>query len=468
MRAGAGLLGVLAVALGCVLQPAAKQRIAQLPALEGGAGRPAHVVLVSVAGLTPDRYLSGDAMPNLARLASQGVLAEHVVPVAAAGVYPAHASLVTGVTPAQHGIVADQLLGERGVRRAQPSHASLLRSATLWQRVGEAGGVVASLDWPTTTGAEIATLLPDLAPQRAGEHWPALVSGAATAWIGERVRTAPAEAEQPGSARDALLVELACAAFAQAPRLVLLRLRGPEAALVATGPVSSESAAAFSVVDELIVRLLRCAEQAGVLPQSAFVVTGDRALAPVHSVLRPNVWLSDAGWITSQGLWKAFAVSNGGSAFVYADEARTALDVRRLLEARSRESGAFRIVSAEAMIALGVDPDAWFGLQAEPGFAFDNAQSGAALAPASAQASAGALLGESAPPTGLVAFGRGIRPGVRVPRMSQLDVAPTLAALLGVELDAASGRSLIGLLRVSAGPGAAGSSPPAEALPSER
>jgi hypothetical protein len=231
-----------------------------------------------------------------------------------------------------------------------------------------------------------------------------------------------------------------------------MRLRGPEAALVATGPASQDSAAAFSVVDELLVRLLRCAEQAGVLPQSAFVVTGDRALEPVHTVLRPNVWLSEAGWITPQGLWKAFASSNGGSAFVYADEARTALDARKILEARAKESGAFEIVSAEAMIALGVDPDAWFGLQAEPGFAFENEQGGAALTPAPVKASAGALLGDPLPPAGLVAFGRGFRSGVRVPRMSQLDVAPTLAALLGVKLEGASGHSLVGLLRVPPGP----------------
>ena len=468
MRAGAGLLGVLVGALGCVLQPATQPQIAQLPVLADGAGRPAHLVWVSVAGLTPDRYLSGDAMPNLARLASLGVSAEHVVPVPAAGVYPAHASLVTGATPAEHGIVADQLLGERGVRRAQPSHASLLRRATLWQSVAEAGGSVTSLDWPTTTGAAIASLLPDLAPQRAGEHWQALVSAAATPWIGERVRAAPADVEQPGPARDALLVELACAAFAQAPHLLLLRLRGPEAALVATGPVSQDSAAAFSVVDELLLRLLRCAEQAGVLPQSAFVVTGDRALAPVHTVLRPNVWLRYEGWITPQGLWKVFAASNGSSAFVYADEARTALDARKILEARAQESGAFEIVSAEAMIGLGVDPDAWFGLQAEPGFAFENTLSGEAIAPASVLASAGALLGESAPPTGFVAFGRGVRLGVRVPRMTQLDVAPTLAMLLGVKLDAAVGRSLVGLLRVSAGSAGVDPSPPAEALPSGR
>ena len=450
MRAGARLCTLLAAALGCAAPPwMAPPEPAPLPRLEGGAGRPAHVLLVSVSGLTPDRYLSGIAMPTLARLAGLGVAAESVVPVAAAGVYPAHATFVTGVTPAQHGIVADDLLGERGVRRAQPSHASQLRSATLWQRVAEGGGTVASLDWPTTTGAEIASLLPDLSPQRESERWPALVADAATPWIGERVRAAAPAVEQPGPARDALLVDLACAALAQSPRLILLRLRGPEAPLLASGPSSPEAAAAFGAADEQIARLLRCAEQAGVLGQSAFVVLGDRAFVPVHTALRPNVLLQGEGLITAQGRWKAFARSNGASACVYADEARTALDARRRLDTAARDSGAYRIVSAEDMIARGADPDAWFGLQAEPGFLFENDYAGPALSAAPVRASAGALLGEAAPPTGLVAFGRGIRSGVRVPRMHQLDVAPTLAALLGAKLETATGHDLVGLLRLS-------------------
>jgi hypothetical protein len=61
------------------------------------------------------------------------------------------------------------------------------------------------------------------------------------------------------------------------------------------------------------------------------------------------------------------------------------------------------------------------------------------------------------------AWGCGIRKGIRIPAMDQTDVAPTLARLLGVSLDGASGRALVGVL---AGGGAApvasgaGGSPP--------
>jgi hypothetical protein len=425
----------------------------RLPALPDAAGRPAHVVLVSVAGLTPDRYLAGGAMPGLAALAREGVLAERVVGIAPASVYPAHATLVTGAAPAEHGIVADQLIGDRGVRRAPPNHASQLRAPALWQRVAESRGTVAALDWPTTTGAEIASLLPDVAPERKSERWDTLAAAASTAWIAERVRAAPTAAEAPGPARDALLVDLACAAFAQKPRLVLLRLRGAETPLIADGPRSAAAAAAFSALDEELARLVSCAESAGVLASTAFWVTGDRAVEPVHTEVRPNLWLRESGWITNEGRWKALVRSNGTSAFVYANEARTALEVRRRLEAGAQETGAFRVVTADEMIARGADPDAWFGLEAAPGFVFENLTGGAAVGPATVRGMGGRLeRDEASAGTGLVAFGHGIRRGVVVPRMSQLDVAPTLAAQLGVPLEAASGRRLVGLLRLAPAP----------------
>jgi hypothetical protein len=440
------------LALACAGLPERPAGPREVVSAADAAGRPAMLVLISVAGLTPDRYLGDDAaMPALASLARQGVAAEQVEPVAPAAAYPAHATLLTGVAPAQHGIVADQRLGERGVRRSAPSHASQLRAAALWQRVAEAGGAVAALDWPTTTGAEIASLLPDVSPLREGERWQALAAGGSTPWIAERLRAAPAAAGAPGPARDALLVDLACAAFEQSPRLVLLRLRGAEAALLSAGPGSDAAASALAGVDGEIARLVGCASRAGALAGAAFVVAGDRAIEPVHTAVRPNVWLREGGWIKAQGSWTALVRSNGSSAFVYANEARTALEVRKRLEAGAQQTGAFRLVSADQMIARGADPDAWFGLQAEPGFVFENDGAGPPLVPAAARGAGGALARDGAAPAGFVAAGRGIRRGVVVPRMTQLDVAPTLAALLGVPLDGASGRVLVGLLRLAPG-----------------
>jgi len=421
-------------------------------AASDGAGRPAPVLLVSVAGLTPERYLAeAPSMPTLSALASAGAAAECVEPVAPPAAYPAHATFVTGATPAEHGVVADQLLGERGVRRAQPRHASQLHGPTLWERVAESGGTVASFDWPSTTGGDIASLLPDVAPERSGEQWESLVAGGATEWVSARVHGAPKAAAEPGAERDALLVDLACAALPQSPRLVLLRLRGTEAPLTAHGPRAAEVTAAFGRADQELARLVRCARESGHLAQTALVVVGDRAFQPAHTALLPNVWLRDTGLVTAQGHWTALTRSNGGSAFVYATDAKTALHARQRLEEAARETRSFRVVSAEEMIAHHADPEAWFGLEAEPGFVFEDGYIGDPIVPSTRHAAGGQLDSRSEVCTGFVAFGRGVRRGLSVPHMTQLDVAPTLATMLGVKLDPTAGHALVGLLRVEGG-----------------
>jgi arylsulfatase A-like enzyme len=51
-----------------------------------------------------------------------------------------------------------------------------------------------------------------------------------------------------------------------------------------------------------------------------------------------------------------------------------------------------------------------------------------------------------------VAFGRGARPGTRLPPVHSLDVAPTVLALLGVEVpDWMEGQPIAGLLPPAAG-----------------
>ena len=46
-----------------------------------------------------------------------------------------------------------------------------------------------------------------------------------------------------------------------------------------------------------------------------------------------------------------------------------------------------------------------------------------------------------------IAWGYGIKPGTRIPRVSNLDVAPTTAELLGVKLEGAEGKVLREILK---------------------
>jgi hypothetical protein len=457
-------LMIAVVALACAGSdgpPRAGSRIA-LPALSGLSKRPAHLLVVSVAGLTPDRYRGAvgpaPVMPTLAAMAGAGVAVDGVHSVAPASTYPAHATLVSGQLPAAHGIPADRLLGDRGVRESRYWHASHLRAPTLWQLAGQARLRVAALAWPSTLGASISLLLPDIVPTRRGEKWLGVLEDSTTPELLDLARAAGAAdagADRPGAARDAVLAEIACRLLTSSapPALLLLRLSQTEPALAAHGPGSPEVLAAFRRTDGEIARLLDCLEAAGRAGASAIVAVGDHGIFPTHTRIAPNAVLARGGLLRAGGRggdeveeWSAIARSNGGSAFVYARDDRSAVSARRALAAESERSRAFRVVSAEEMLGLGADPDAWFGLEAEPGFAFGDSPRPPLLRPEARRGAGGYLPRHREMNAGLVAWGRGFRSGVRVAGMRQTDVAPTLARLLGLELGEVDGRPLVGIL----------------------
>ena len=428
-------------------------------------GYPARVVLVSVTGFTPAAYRVAPGheplMATVSTLAGSGAAADAVTGVTPTTPYPSHATLVTGELPSVHGIVADHLLGDRGVRAARLSHASLLKAPTLWDLATRSGLAVASLDWPTTVGAAVDWLLPDLTPTARGETWAGVLADATTPGLLERARglgLADAAADRAGSARDSILAGLACELLAseRPPGLTLIRLSQAAPEFLRAGPDAPAVSDALQRVDREIGGLLTCLAQAGRVDSTAIGVVGDVGVLPVHTLIAPNAVLAGAGLLSAEGPgvseWSAVVRSNGGSAFLYARNDAAAVRARRELTDAAARTRAFQIVSAEQMLELGADPEAWFGLEAEPGFAFGDQAVRPLLQPAAQLGAAGYLPGRTAPDTGFVLWGQGVRPGVRIPTMRQTDIAPTIARLLRLDLGSVDGRPLVGALALPEAP----------------
>src|SRR5687768_7331155 len=74
-----------------------------------GACAPAHaatVILISLDGVHPD-YLKRSRTPTLNRIAKSGVRAQWMTPAFPALTFPIHYTLVTGLVPDKHGVVAN-------------------------------------------------------------------------------------------------------------------------------------------------------------------------------------------------------------------------------------------------------------------------------------------------------------------------------------------------------------------------
>jgi hypothetical protein len=307
-------------------------------------------------------------------------------------------------------------------------------------------------------GAAIPLLVPDIVPTRRGETWLGVLADSATPRLlalADAQGGAAAAADRPGPERDTILTEIACDVLGEPspPALLLLHLSQTEAALREFGPHSHESHVAFGGADAHIARLVTCLTQSARIGASAIVVSGDHGWVDIHTELFPNGLLAREGLMVPADdgsdtveSWSAIARSNGGSSFVYAQSERAAVRARGVLVAAASRTRAFRVVSASEMLELGADPDAWFGLEAEPGFAFGDSLHLPLQRPAAIRGAGGYLPQRAEMNAGFVAWGRGVRSGIRVPRMRQVDVAPTVASLMGLELGDTDGRVLVGAL----------------------
>src|SRR5436190_15951348 len=90
---------------------------ATAPGAARAGAAPEHVVIVSIDGLRPDFYLGDFEAPALKEIAAGGARALAVESVYPSSTYPAHATLVTGVKPAKHGIHANTTWTAQGSTR---------------------------------------------------------------------------------------------------------------------------------------------------------------------------------------------------------------------------------------------------------------------------------------------------------------------------------------------------------------
>jgi predicted AlkP superfamily pyrophosphatase or phosphodiesterase len=471
-------------------QKAAKQaeegerQIGRMTALQSK-GPPTRIILMTVAGLkasdflTSDGYVAADGgpvrMPNLATLARQGVVGERAFPPSPGSTYASHATLVTGLLPSRHGIVADTYLEEAGSASLPFWSSQKLKGTALWDAA--IGRGVMALGWPTTIDARIELVLPEARSSDKDRPWLDFMRGISSPYLirhleaieadtlaadaGDTKPVRPAASWPSPSEKDAALSEVAChvALSERDPGLWLIRFDQTQIALQTSGVGSLEVAAALRRIDDEIGALMDCLEEAGRVEDTAIFVIGDVGYESVHTRVDPNVVLVQKGLIgrdprSAIGMrgWLAVARSQGKSAYIYAKDADNAVAARKILEEEAERTGAFRVVSAADLAKTDVDPQAWFGLAAMPGFEIGNGMIKPMLQPAEARASAGALRlsGDTSSAVGFVAWGRGVRQHVRIPELDLVDVAPTISMLFGLRLDETlDGEPITGILRAS-------------------
>ena len=137
---------------------------------QGKADQPVqHLVLVSVDGLSAS-YLSDPRakMPNLRKLAAQGAVAKGMLTSFPSVTWPSHTSLITGTSPARHGVIGNSVWDRKDNKTVQYigdpvlTKKEAIRVPTLYDLAHQSGLSTASVIWPCSNGAKtLDWVIPD-------------------------------------------------------------------------------------------------------------------------------------------------------------------------------------------------------------------------------------------------------------------------------------------------------------------
>lgn len=425
------------------------------------------VILVSVDGLA-NFYLDDPRadMPTVRRLAREGARARGGMVCSFPTVtWPNHVTLVTGTSPAKHGVIGNSYLD-----RATGKPVSLLpdplldkdqivKTPTVYDAAHRAGLKTAGVIWPATRNARtLDWTVPDMAGD---EAWPKF--GTAS-WLAElRAADLPVDrhgtwVREPGGGvqRDWLYVRLARHVLqTHAPNLLLIHLVEPDHVQHRHGPRSPESYWCMSYADDRIRDLVEAVEKSPRAGKTTIFVCGDHGFLTIDREIRPNVvlrrlGLTDAGKAAG-GSPAAYCLSQGGSAMVYVlDEPRRGQIAEKLRKALADAEGIEAVLGPDEFARLGQPtrredphaPDLW--LAAKPGFSFSDAAGGeeVVVARSSAGGTHGYLPDQPDLLSACVVWGPGVKAGTDLGKIDIRDVAPSMAGVLGVELSGAEGKRL--------------------------
>lgn len=427
------------------------------------------VVLLSIDGLAAG-YLEDPqaSLPNLRALAAQGAVARGMITACPSVTWPSHVTLVTGVWPARHGVIGNTVFDREKRRNVvyigdpELTKPEAIRVPTLYDVLHQAGRSSASVIWPCSSGASsLQWIIPD--SNRAELHQrfttAGLVEELDRAGINIRPLASWGWDKAYASQRDELYTKVACYLLEKhRPALVLLHLIRPDGVEHAVGPYTRQAYQAVEEADAHVGTVWRLLQSPTFQGRAALFVVSDHGFAPYEKLIQPYILLQElgevqvdpSGKITSQQAW---CVSQGGSAFLYVEGDDKPRRVEAIRRALANVEGIAAVVGADQFGSLGLPtpgdnpqaPDLL--LDAKPGYAFSDKLTGPLVSDAGGlRGNHGHIPAPAFMHATFVAAGSGIRPHVKLDVIRSVDVAPTIAALLGVDLPAGDGRILTEIL----------------------
>lgn len=416
-----------------------------------------YVVMITVDGFRPEFYLdSSYAMPTVRHLMQNGVAVKGLNPVFPSVTYPDHTTMVTGVTPAKHGIYYNTPFEPEGATGKWYWHYNLIKTETIWSAMHKAGKTTACVSWPVTYDAPIDYRIP--------EYWNYKNKSDSRSYLAAAVSpqslwkevqdsaTGYLQAADLSATNDELIADENVARIAgyiikkYKPNFLAVHLACTDHYEHQEGREAYMVRAAVAGADRGIKTIIEGLRRAGIVDSTLIVILGDHGFEDIYRSINLNYLLKQNGLMNdiAKGEWKAQFHSSGGAAFLELKDRNDKATIEKvsniLKDVPDSVKPYFAMVNKQKLASVGADPNVPFALTGLRGTSFGSGTEKLISTFKKVKGTHGYFPDHQQIQTGFVASGPGLKAGVIIPVMNMVDVAPLIVKLSGISIPNMDGK----------------------------
>lgn len=408
-----------------------------------------HVIVISIDGLPS--YAFEDAklpVPTLRALAAKGAMARGMRTINPSVTWPNHTAMVTGVNAAGHHLLFNGLL-TRATPTAEPhvepwaDKAAMVKAPTVYDVAYRAGLTTAQVDWVAITNPGTITWEFAERPALKGTVEREMIAAgeASEDDIGNFFKSSSVWRDQMWTRAASFITRT------HKPNLALFHLLNLDSTHHAYGPRTSAGATAIAYADAKVREIVEAVRAAGIYDQTTFLIVSDHGFKAVKRRIRASAAVKQAA------IEGVTIIPEGGTAMVYIhDPAQREALTPKLAALFAPIEGVDRVYRPSEYGELGLPTPAQSDqapdlvLAAKNTYGFAGGKEGAVVSDQFQGGSHGYVSTDPDMNAIFIACGRGIKPGSKLDIINNVDVAPTIATLLGLKLENITGKTLSAVL----------------------
>lgn len=413
-----------------------------------------YVIVISFDAVSEEDLEFLSKQPNFSKLIKNGALIKNVESVYPSLTYPAHATIVTGKYPKNHGVINNTVLDFKNDNPDWYWYRKYIKGDTIFDLAEKSGMKTCSILWPVTARSKITYNMPEIFCTKRYDNQilKSALAGSKIYQVNMNKIFGYLRQGMDEPYLDNFATEVAKKTIRELkPNLILLHLIDSDSQKHKYGIENKEVIESLKRHDERLGEIIESLKLAGIYEDSTIIALGDHSQINVNNVIKLNSILMKNDLINVNGnkikSYKAIAKSCDGSSYIYLknkNDVETRKKVRDILnELKNKYSNVIEeVYNNEEIKNLGADINASFMIEAKRGYYFIDDFLGEAIEVIDEsskikhklRASHGYLPSRDNYKTFFIAYGKTIKKGVVLEKGKLINHGPTIAKILDIDL----------------------------------